>query len=100
MYYFYVHQSPYALLLAASTLTKLVTRNTTSLSIQDRLQLSEASYWCANLCREEWAGEGRENYLHAYLQVWKSPVEIEEIFCHVLRYAAELLLRAGLICFL
>ena len=34
-------QSPYALLLAASTLTKLVTRSTTSLTVQDRLQLSE-----------------------------------------------------------
>lgn len=32
-------QSPYALLLAASTLTKLVTRNTANLSLQDRLQL-------------------------------------------------------------
>ena len=34
-------QSPYALLLAASTMTKLVTRSTTNLSIQDRLQLSK-----------------------------------------------------------
>ena len=34
-------QSPYALLLAASTMTKLVTRTTTNLSIQDRLQLSK-----------------------------------------------------------
>ena len=34
-------QSPYALLLASSTLTKLVTRSTTSLTVQDRLQLSE-----------------------------------------------------------
>ena len=34
-------QSPYALLLAASTLTKLVTRSATNLTVQDRLQLSE-----------------------------------------------------------
>jgi exportin-7 len=32
-------QSPFALLLAASTLTKLVTRSTANLSVQDRLQL-------------------------------------------------------------
>jgi exportin-7 len=32
-------QSPYALLLAASTLTKLVTRSATNLTVQDRLQL-------------------------------------------------------------
>lgn len=32
-------QSPYALLLAASTLTKLVIRGTTTVTIQDRLQL-------------------------------------------------------------
>lgn len=36
-------QSPYALLLAASTMTKLVTRTTTNLSIQDRLQLSRCT---------------------------------------------------------
>jgi len=36
-------QNPYALLLAASTLTKLVTKANCTISIQDRLQLSEWS---------------------------------------------------------
>ena len=38
-------QSPYALLLAASTLTKLVTRSATNLTVQDRLQLSQLGRW-------------------------------------------------------
>ena len=40
-FYCLVPQSPYALLLAASTLTKLVTKNNSTISIQDRLQLSK-----------------------------------------------------------
>lgn len=57
-------QSPYALLLAASTLTKLVIRSTTTITIQDRLRLSRSSH-----PKNEGGGGGRSN-LRLILAIW------------------------------